>query len=539
MNAPAIAAADRAIATLPSLQMTLDALPLAVMLVERDGSVVYLNRRGSEAIDADFTPQRIGDIFPLFPDVTADVPSTVFLSTHDRRTFDITLTAVGDDFLMACLSPAGNESTAARTPDELTGLPRRAALMQAIEIALAATSTPTGTIAVHCIDLDRFKIINDTLGHALGDALLAKVAGRLRSVCRGSDLVARIGGDEFVVVQHGVNGPADAERLAARLVDLVGRTYVLDGHTVNIGVSVGVSIQGSYAQARDILRDADLALYEAKRAGKARFRVFEPSMSVSLQERRALEIDLRRALALRQFELNFQPFLELESNTVKGFEALLRWTHPTRGAIPPLSFIPIAEETGLIIAIGEWVLRTACQTAATWPDEMIVAVNVSAHQFKADNLLAVVRSALERSGLPGHRLELEITESVLLDDTGNVINTLQALHAIGVKISMDDFGTGYSSLSYLQKFPFDKIKIDRSFVADDTQDSHAILSAVAGLGASLGVAITAEGVETRDQLEKIRLQNCTHVQGYYTGRPMAGDRIGAFLETHLQEQNRV
>jgi EAL domain-containing protein (putative c-di-GMP-specific phosphodiesterase class I) len=262
-------------------------------------------------------------------------------------------------------------------------------------------------------------------------------------------------------------------------------------------------------------------------------------MSVALQERRELEIDLRRALALKQFDLHFQPFMELETNKVRGFEALLRWSHPVRGNVPPLAFITIAEETGLIVKIGEWVLRSACLAASSWPDEMIVAVNVSALQFRADNLLSTVQDALSGAGLPAHRLELEITESALLDDAANVVETLRELHGLGVKISMDDFGTGYSSLSYLQKFPFDKIKIDRSFVAEDTEDSRAILSAVAGLGASLGVAITAEGVETAEQLEKIRGHNCTHVQGYFTGRPMHSDRIGDFLGAYSSRNENV
>ncbi len=249
-----------------------------------------------------------------------------------------------------------------------------------------------------------------------------------------------------------------------------------------------------------------------------------------------MEIDLRRALALKQFELNFQPFLDLATDTCIGFEALLRWKHPTKGSIPPLDFISLAEENGLIVRIGEWVLRTACAEAMSWPGEMIVAVNVSPLQFKADTLLATVASALEKSGLPAHRLEIEITEGVLLDDTDNVLKTLGALSDLGVKISMDDFGTGYSSLSYLQKFPFNKIKIDRSFVANANADSEAILRAVAGLGASLGMAITAEGVETAEQLARIREERCTHVQGYLTGRPMPAGDVEAFLTQHIKDR---
>ncbi len=380
-----------------------------------------------------------------------------------------------------------------------------------------------------CLDLDRFKIINDTLGHGIGDQLLKKVADRLRKASRKDDLVARLGGDEFVILQRGIRSPRDAELLAERLVDLIGRTYVLGGHTVNIGISVGVALGVGSMQPRDLLRNADLALYEAKRAGRGRYRFFEHGMDTLLQERRELEIGLRRALALKQFELHYQPFLDLSTDTVMGFEALLRWHHPVRGNVPPLDFIAVAEENGLIVKIGEWVLLKACMEAAAWPGDLVVAVNVSPLQFKADTLLASVSLALARSGLTPERLEVEITEGALLADTDNVLATLHALRALGVKISMDDFGTGYSSLSYLQKFPFNKIKIDRSFVAGDDPDSEAVLRAVSSLGTSLGMAITAEGIETAEQLKRIRDQNCTHVQGDLTGRPMAQADVQSFL----------
>ena len=517
---------------MPSFETMLDGLPDPILLIDRDGVILHANSAGRESFGADSLGRELRDLFPLSP--AEFDPSATFapliLTWGGELEFDGRINGVDADHLVVSLRPRHPAARAlgAADLDELTGLVKRTAVMGAIEGCLAAE----GGFAVHCLDLDRFKVINDTLGHGVGDLLLAKVADRLRSACRASDLVARIGGDEFVVLQRGTASGEDAERLARRIVDLVGRTYVINGHTINIGVSVGVALRGEHRQARDVLRDADLALYEAKRAGKGRHRVFEPAMSVSLQERRELEIDLRRALALRQFELNFQPFVELDTNEVKGFEALLRWKHPVRGNVPPLSFIPMAEETGLIVKIGEWVLRSACEAAASWPDEMSVAVNVSPIQFKTDHLLETVRSALERSGLAPQRLELEITESALLDDTSNVLVTLHALRELGVAISMDDFGTGYSSLSYLQKFPFTKIKIDRSFVAGETEDSRAILKAVAGLGSSLGMAITAEGVETSEQLSRIKDQRCTHVQGYFTGRPMTGDRIDDFLRTH-------
>jgi diguanylate cyclase (GGDEF)-like protein len=533
--------AQMAVDDVPSFETILDALGHPVLLIEASGLIVYCNKAGQDELGVDLVGSRMTDLLPSFPETALALPFTATLLTSDQRSFRVAMSAAGNRHFVVSLHAmaASLPMSMPQDVDELTGLAKRSTLMATLTNALAKREVGEPGFAVHCIDLDRFKIVNDTLGHGLGDLLLTKVAGRLKSICRGSDLVARVGGDEFVIVQHGVSDVADAERLATRIVDLVGRTYVLEGHTVNIGVSVGVALQKEQTQARDIVRDADLALYEAKRAGKARYRLFEAGMSVALQERRELEIDLRRALALKQFDLHFQPFMELETNKVRGFEALLRWSHPIRGNVPPLAFITIAEETGLIVKIGEWVLRSACLAASSWPDEMIVAVNVSALQFRADNLLSTVQDALGGAGLPAHRLELEITESALLDDAANVVETLRELHGLGVKISMDDFGTGYSSLSYLQKFPFDKIKIDRSFVAEDTEDSRAILSAVAGLGASLGVAITAEGVETAQQLEKIRGHNCTHVQGYFTGRPMHGDRIGDFLGAHSSRNENV
>jgi len=529
MNAPI--RLDAVAPTPPSFEAMLNGLMDPVLLLDATGTILWSNS-AADITDA----QNARD---LFADFTVDLhlvsASMQMRLTAGEQAYDARLNRLDRDHFILNLHPASLVATPVDL-DELTGAAKRNALLAAIdeEVVNAAQQC-----AVLCLDLDRFKIVNDTLGHGVGDLLLQKVADRLRSVCRNTDLVGRIGGDEFVVLQRNIAAPQDAERLAARIVDLVSRTYVLEGHTVNIGASVGVAFGSAGKQARDILRDADLALYEAKRAGRGRYRLFEHEMSVSLKMRRELEIDLRRALALRQFEVHYQPFVELESDNVRGFEALLRWHHPQRGTVPPLSFIPMAEETGLIVKIGEWVLRNACDAAASWPGGLTVAVNVSPLQFRADNLLETVRSALNNSGLPASQLELEITEGALLDDTDNVLTTLHALRALGVKISMDDFGTGYSSLSYLQKFPFDKIKIDRSFVSGDNPDSQAILQAVAGLGSSLGMQITAEGVETSDQLQHIRDHRCTHVQGYFTGRPMSGGSVLDFLNSNKEGRSNV
>jgi len=523
-------------AGIPSAEQILELLPHPVLVVGSDGIVIYANR-STKAFLGEVAGSDMRQLFPSFCGMPA-APRAALVS-KDAENFDAAFAGFSDGQFLIDLRPSLDEprTNTENNLDELTGLTRRNALLSHLSAALS--SGPASSVAVHCLDLDRFKMINDTLGHAVGDLLLKKVADRLIAACRKGDVVARLGGDEFVVLQHHVDDQAVAETLASRIVDLVGRTYVINGHTINIGASVGLAFGTEGVQARDLLRNGDLALYEAKKAGRGRYRVFEIGMDALLLGRREMEIDLRRALALKQFKLNYQPFLNVTSNRVDGFEALLRWEHPVKGNVPPLSFIALAEENGLIVKIGEWVMRTACMEAMSWPDEMVVAVNVSPLQFKADTLLDSVASALERSGLPAHRLEIEITEGALLDDTDNVIQTLNALRDLGVKISMDDFGTGYSSLSYLQKFPFNKIKIDRSFVAGDDADSEAILRSIASLGTSLGMAITAEGVETAEQFARIRGERCTHVQGYLTGRPMGTDQIPAFLAQNNPAQQRI
>ncbi len=367
-------------------------------------------------------------------------------------------------------------------------------------------------------------------GVILLDPDLRLVAQRLRASLRGGDTLVRLGGDEFAILLPRAEG---AEPLAERLVDLLSRPYLVEGHLANIGVSIGIArAPADAAEGGMLLRRADLALYAAKAAGRRQFCLFRPEMDARAQARQALETDLRRAVALGQFHLHYQPLLEVASNEVIGFEALLRWEHPARGMVPPAEFIPLAEEVGLIVPIGEWVLRQACRTAASWPETVLVAVNVSPVQF-ADGarLLRAVDEALASAGLSGTRLEIEITESVLLRDAAETLATLHDLRGRGVRIAMDDFGTGYSSLSQLRSFPFDKIKIDRSFVSEIEGESggKAVVRAIAALGASLGMTVTVEGVETEAQAAFVATSGGHQMQGYLISRPVPSDAVAALL----------
>ena len=421
--------------------------------------------------------------------------------------------------------------------DPLTGLPNRLHLRERLAEALARLQRDGEACAVLLIDLDRFKPVNDTLGHPIGDALLEKVADRLRSTVRPTDTVARIGGDEFVILQAGVRDAAGTQALARRIVDLIGRTYMVEGHLLTIGTSVGVALAPDDGVDADrLLKNADLALYRAKLDGRGTYRFFEPEMDARMQARRKLELDMRQALARREFQLHYQPQLQLQSGALSGCEALIRWHHPERGLVSPLDFIPLAEEIGLIVPIGEWVIRQACRDAMTWPAHMSVAVNVSPAQFKSDRLVETIISALASSGLPARRLEVEITEGVLLQENEKTLQTLHRLRELGVRVSMDDFGTGYSSLSYLRSFPFDKIKIDRSFVKDLTSkpDGEAIIRAIAGLGKSLGMTTVAEGVETSEQMQRIRLEGCTDVQGYLISKPIPTEDLARVFASYPQ-----
>jgi diguanylate cyclase (GGDEF)-like protein len=406
--------------------------------------------------------------------------------------------------------------------DVLTELPNRILLRERLERALEGVHKGK-SLAVLCLDLDRFKDINDTLGHSVGDALLKAVGERLTACVGDGDTVARFGGDEFSIVQTAGEQPIAATALATRIIEAISGSFDLDGHQVGIGTTIGIAVApGDGTDADQLLKNADLALYRAKSEGRGVYRFFEPDMDADMQARRQLQLDLRKALVNGEFELHYQPLVNLERDEICGFESLLRWHHPDRGMVSPAEFIPLAEETGLIVPIGEWALREACFAAAKWPQGIKIAINLSACQFKSRQLVETVFSALALSGLPAQRLELEITESVLLQNNATTLDMLHQMRALGVRIALDDFGTGYSSLSYLRSFPFDKIKIDRCFVSDLSEageDALAILRAVAGLGASLGIATTAEGVETQEQLARVREEGCTEMQGYLFSPP--------------------
>jgi len=456
-------------------------------------------------------------------------PGAFIIERSDGRTYASTNAPMADGGYVVTL----DDITEARRSEEkishlahydaLTDLPNRVLFSEKMK-ELLSRGRKGGEIAVMSLDLDDFKSVNDTFGHPIGDKLLQSVAERMRGCIRETDAAARLGGDEFAVVQTLINGPADTTSLAARLIETVGAPYQLDGHQILVGTSVGIAIAPADGAEPDLLmRNADTALYRCKADGGNTYRFFEPQMDARMQERRALELDLRKALANGEFTLNYQPLVNLKTGKISSCEALIRWHHPERGLVPPAAFISIAEETGLIVPIGEWVLRRACADAIEWPVNISVAVNVSPVQFKSGNFVQTVLNVLSDSRLPASRLELEVTELVLMQDTNAAHALFRRLKDIGVNIAMDDFGTGYSSLGYLRSFPFNKIKIDQSFIRDiaKNKDSLAILRAVVGLSRSLGIVSTAEGVETKNQLEVLITEGCTEAQGYFFSHPVS------------------
>ena len=419
--------------------------------------------------------------------------------------------------------------------DALTGLPNRALFAERVGTALIAAETGQ-CFALLCLDLDNFKQVNDTLGHPFGDELLCVVATCLKGCIREIDMVARLGGDEFAIVQPLTGGVEEASILARRITQALAVPFEVEGHRITVGVSIGISLApidgASYGK---LLKNADVALYKAKADGRNTWRYFESEMDEQLQARRLLELDLREALEKNQFELHYQPIFDVAENRVRGVEALVRWRHPERGLVPPSAFIPLAEEIGFITRIGDWVLKRACRDASTWPGAITVAVNVSPAQFREGSLVDKVSEILLDTGLAPARLDLEITESVLLSNSAPTLVALNDLRALGIKISMDDFGTGYSSLSYLRSFPFDKVKIDQSFTRDvcATAEASAIVRTVIALCRSLGMRTTAEGVESEEQLAFLRAERCHEVQGFYLSKPIPGESLIGYLKTRV------
>jgi diguanylate cyclase (GGDEF)-like protein len=530
------------------LDTVLDNMSQGVLLFDADARLVFCNQRYIEMYGLspdvvipgrglrELLDHRIavgafcGDpetyIAELTDDIAQGKASSGIAKATDGRVFAIVRTPVPGGGWIATHEDVTERQRAEERivhmarHDALTDLPNRTMLRERLEYELKRVKRGE-SLAMLCLDLDHFKSVNDTLGHPIGDELLKVVAERLRGCTRAPDTIARLGGDEFAIVVTGVEDPSDAAALAKRIRESITRPYYIDGHQILADISIGISVAPVDAVEADLLlKNADMALYGAKADGRGTYRFFEPEMDSRMKARRELDMDLRNALVRDEFELYYQPLVNLQDNEITAFEALLRWNHPVRGLISPADFIPIAEETGLIIPLGEWVLRRACRETANWPVHIKVAVNLSPAQLKSRNLTDVVIEALETSGMPANRLQLEITETVLMQNTFNTLATLEKLRALGVQIALDDFGTGYSSLSYLRSFPFDKIKIDRSFIQDMSNGAEplAIVHAVAGLAKSLNMISTAEGVETRQQLETLQSVGCVEMQGYLFSR---------------------
>ncbi|HLA31810.1 MAG TPA: EAL domain-containing protein, partial [Pseudomonas sp.] len=416
--------------------------------------------------------------------------------------------------------------------DALTGLPNRNRMQEFLEGKLKAVPTVDNPLVMLSIDLDRFKPVNDSFGHEVGDQVLGEVSQRLRFALREGDLVARMGNDEFILIVSGISSQEEVERLCTRLIAGIEQPFEIDHHSIFIGASIGVAMAPADAtQADELLRFADIALYEAKSVGHSAWCFYASDMNERVVERRQLENDLRQALAGDELRLLLQPRYSVGRQRMVAAEALVRWQHPQRGLLGPDSFIGIAESTGLIVPLSAWVLRTACVEALSWNEALIVSVNLSPVEFRRGQLVEQIRTVLEETGLPPGRLELELTESVMLEDAEGALALMQELKGLGVRLSMDDFGTGYSSLSYLRSFPFDGLKIDRSFMTDlpASPDSQAIIQAIIGLGRALALTVTAEGVETQEQLELLRQYGCDEAQGYFLNRPMPPDALRRLL----------
>ena len=537
------------------LEAALANMVQGLCLFDGDRRLTIANRRFAEMFGAPRIGAGIVEILPderyatLFRTVEAGRLDSFSCDLPDGREIAVSQRAIeGGGWVVTYEDVSERRAIEARIAhmarhDLLTGLPNRLLFGEHLQQALlrigqtgTGIAPSGGTIAVLLLDLDRFKVVNDTFGHPMGDRLLCLVTERLRAAAHDRDLVARLDGDEFAVIQEGAAQPQDATMLGQRIIDALAEPFDLDGQPVQIGASLGVTLcDDAQSDPVKLLKSAGLALHRAKGEGEGGGALcfFEAEMDLRMQMRRSLEADLRGALAKDEFEVFYQPIVQ-SAGGISGFEALLRWRHPARGFVSPGVFIPVAEEIGIIAAIGEWVLRQACRDAASWPGALRLAVNLSPLQFKGGTLLGQVERALAESGLPCQRLELEITESVLLQDDEQVLDTLHSIRRLGVRISMDDFGTGYSSLSYLRRFPFDKIKIDQSFVRGmaDQDDCIAIVRAVVGLGRALGMAVNAEGVETPDQHRTLQAEGCDELQGYLFSTPQPIAEVARLLQEH-------
>ena len=542
------------------LQLTLESISQGIMLVTKDFQVPIINKKCVELLHLPATLIEEPPRFDQISDLAGDCPASDVrartasvdqasaqnsqLTVSERMMPDGTVIEVrtghlaDGGFVQTFTDITKRREAEARvarlaSEDPLTGLPNRRVFRSALDQlspaeGVAGSDQPAREFSVMFLDLDRFKVINDTLGHRIGDLLLVAVAQRLSAALGAEDLLARLGGDEFAIVAQSVRSRADLEALAARLIAAVVQPYEIDGYRMSSSVSIGIAIGPQDGRnADDLLMAADLALNAAKAHSRGSCMFYHDSMNKELNERRQVEMDLREAIELDQLELHFQPIVNLKTNLVSGFEGLARWRHPVRGMVPPAVFIPIAEDSGLILPLGEWALREACRAAVRWPADLKVAVNLSPVQFAAPNLVEMIERILRETGLEAHRLELEITERILMVTTSNTIAMLRRLKELGVRIALDDFGTGYSSLSYLRSFPFDKIKVDRAFISDLAVGTEhvVIVQAVVTIARALGMTTTAEGVESAAQQEFLTALGCDEAQGYFFSRPVPLDKI--------------
>jgi len=551
------------------LQTALDSMSQGLCMYGADGRLVISNRRACEMSglpDGAFIPgMTVYEIMRANPDLRslADAahrqrvahyvnvtalrePAVYQLDLPDGRALRVTHEPTPDGgFVDTFTDMTEGKQAEARIShlalhDPLTDLPNRTLMHDQLEEACLRAERGEA-FAIICLDVDQFKTINESLGHPVGDQLLRAIAERLLSEARLTDTVARVGGDEFAIIQTGIDNAVDAKIFASRVLGALTLPYSIGGHDVTIGVSVGVAVApDDGTDPYQLLKNADLALYRAKLDGRGCIRFFQPRMDAQMQIRRLLETDLRKALGAQEFEVYYQPLLNARSRKISGFEALLRWHSPERGMVSPAEFIPLCEQIGLIDPIGEWVLRQACVEAVKWPVPARVAVNVSARQFRGGRLIHTIDQILRSTGLAPQRLEIEVTETMMIENRDEAVDILRQIKRLGVRISMDDFATGFSSPSYLRSFPFDNIKIDQSFVRElgVKRDSTAIIRAVTGLCGSLGVTSTAEGVETEEQLALLNLEQCDEVQGYLFSRARPAteilslfERFGASLET--------